>query len=76
VNEIEFFWNRFAGNRRLTIRLLEVFPDSELFTFRPTPHLRPFADIAAELLWSEQYILLGVTEGTWRTQYHSEFRNY
>jgi hypothetical protein len=72
MDEINFFWTRFAAQRRLTIKLLEVFPENELFGFKPTEHLRPFADIAIELLWSEQYMLRGVIEGVWETQYRPE----
>ena len=38
------------GNRRLTLRTIEAFPEDALFNFRPVEAMRPFAEMVRESL--------------------------
>lgn len=52
------------GNRRLTRRVIEVFPEEELFSFR-IGDMRPFAEMIKELLQFGAPMVEGVASGDW-----------
>lgn len=53
------------GNRRLTIRVVEAFPEQELFGYAPAEPLRPFADMIKEILGIEDAYVRGAATGEW-----------
>lgn len=53
------------GNRRLTIRTLQAFSEADLFTYRPVPEMRPFAEMVVEILGMEDGYLRGIATGEW-----------
>ena len=56
--------DHWQGHRRVTRRLIEVFPDNELFTYS-IGGMRPFAQLATELLRMAVPIARGVATGKW-----------
>jgi len=54
------------GHRRLTRRVLEVFPEDQLFTFS-IGGMRPFGEIVLELLAMAAPIARGLANGEWGT---------
>ena len=55
------------GHRRLTRRMIEAFPDDKLFSFS-VGGMRPFGELAAEMLGMAEPTVRGVVTGEW-TQY-------
>ena len=55
------------GHRRLTRRMIEAFPEDKLFTFS-VGGMRPFGELAAEMLGMAEPTVRGVVTGEW-TQY-------
>lgn len=53
------------GNRRLTLRTIEAFPERELFAYRPVEPLRPFAEMVREILDLEAGYVRGIATGEW-----------
>lgn len=53
------------GHRRLTRKLIEAFPEKELFTFS-VGNMRPFAGLVTEMLDMAIPGLLGVVSGKWQ----------
>lgn len=53
------------GNRRLTLRTIEAFPEPELFAYRPVEPLRPFAEMVREILDLEAGYVRGIATGEW-----------
>ncbi|MBP2016855.1 putative damage-inducible protein DinB [Symbiobacterium terraclitae] len=53
------------GNRRLTLRVAEAFPEEKLFSFKPAEALRPFADMVKEFLDIEEAYVRGIATGEW-----------
>lgn len=53
------------GNRRLTIRIMQAFTETDLFTFRPVPEMRPFAEMIVEILGIEDGYVRGIATGEW-----------
>ena len=53
------------GNRRLTVRVVEAFPEEQLFSFKPAEPLRPFADMVKEILDIEDGYVRGIATGEW-----------
>ncbi len=53
------------GNRRLTVRTLELFPEPELFTYAP-PGMRPAADLFKEILGTTLDNVRGFATGEWQ----------
>lgn len=53
------------GNRRLTLRVIEAFPEKELFSFKPTEPLRPFADMIKEIITIEEGYMRGIATKEW-----------
>jgi uncharacterized damage-inducible protein DinB len=54
------------GHRRLTRRLIEAFPEKELFTYA-VGGMRPFAELVTEMLDMAVPGLLGIVTGQWQT---------
>lgn len=52
------------GHRRLTRRVIEAFPEDQLFTFS-VASMRPFGEIANELLQMALPMVQGVATDTW-----------
>jgi uncharacterized damage-inducible protein DinB len=52
------------GHRRLTRRVIDAFPDDQLFTFS-TGGMRPFGALAIEMLGMGVPMLEGVVTGKW-----------
>jgi uncharacterized damage-inducible protein DinB len=53
------------GHRRLTRRVIEAFPDDKLFTFS-VGGMRPFGELAAEMLGMAEPTVRGVVTGEWQ----------
>jgi hypothetical protein len=53
------------GHRRLTRRVIDAFPDDKLFTFS-LGGMRPFGDLAMELLSMAVPAVKGVLSGDWQ----------
>lgn len=53
------------GNRRLTIRTVEAFPDDQLFHFKPAEPLRPFGEMVIEIINLERVFIRGIAQGQW-----------
>ena len=53
------------SNRRLTVRVVEAFPEDALFRFSPAPPLRPFAEMVQEVLEMEEGYVRGIATREW-----------
>jgi len=53
------------GNRRLTLRVVQAFPEHELFHYAPAEPLRPFAEMVREILDIEAGYVHGIATGEW-----------
>lgn len=60
-DELHAHWQ---GHRRLSRRVIEAFPDDQLFTFS-VAGMRPFGEIANELLQMAAPMVRGMATGTW-----------
>jgi uncharacterized damage-inducible protein DinB len=56
--------NHWQGHRGLTRRVIEAFPEDKLFTYS-VGGMRPFAELAMEMLTMGAPGLRGVVKGTW-----------
>lgn len=56
--------SHWQGHRRLTRRVIEAFPEDQLFTFS-IGGMRPFGEIAGELLAMAAPMLRGLVTGKW-----------
>jgi len=61
---LEQFVNHFQGHRRLTIRTIQAFPATELFSYKVEP-LRSFGEMMNEVLAVEAYTFNGIRSGKW-----------
>ena len=61
------------GHRRLTRRVIDAFPDDQLFTFS-VGGMRPFGALAMEMLTMAAPMVRGVVSGTWDTAFDREPR--
>lgn len=52
------------GNKRLTRRVIEAFPQDQLFEYAPAG-MRPFADLVGEMLRFGSPLIRGVATGNW-----------
>jgi uncharacterized damage-inducible protein DinB len=62
------------GHRRLTRRVIEAFPAEQLFTYR-VGEMRPFGEIALELLAMAAPMAEGLASGEWGEYRPSEARD-
>ena len=60
----EAFLNHWQGHRRLTRRVIDAFPEDQLFTFS-IGGMRPFGELAIEMLGMAVPMLEGVVTGKW-----------
>ncbi len=72
MTESDTFWQRFLNHRRLTIRILEAFPEADLFSFKPPRCLRTYGEISNELLRLEAIVLQSAVYGVWKIQNRSK----
>lgn len=61
------------GHRRLTRRLIEAFPEDQLFTFS-IGSMRTFGALALELLSMAEPMVRGTATGEWNTSWDREAR--
>ena len=61
----EGFLAHWQGHRRLTRRMIEAFPQGQLFTFTPAPPMRPFGVMAWEIHQVSELTLNGLRTGEW-----------
>ena len=54
------------GHRRLTLRVLEAFPEEKLFSYAPAEAMRPFGKMMAEIVNVETCLVDTLMAGTWR----------
>lgn len=59
------------GHRRLTRRLIEAFPEDQLFTYS-VGGMRPFGEMAMEMLSMAVPMVRGVVSGDWNTSFERE----
>ncbi|MGG4266771.1 DinB family protein [Peribacillus simplex] len=57
--------NILEGNRRLTMRVIEAFPEEELFHYTPAEKLRPFAEMVKEIMNIETGYMRGIALSVW-----------
>jgi uncharacterized damage-inducible protein DinB len=53
------------GNRRLTVRTIESFPEEELFNFAVSEKMRPFSEMVTEILSIESGYVKGIALNQW-----------
>ncbi|MFJ7754582.1 DinB family protein [Peribacillus muralis] len=56
------------GNRRLTMRVVEAFPEEELFHYATADKLRPFAEMIKEIMNIESAYIRGIALHVWDFQ--------
>lgn len=61
----EFLLADWQGHRRLTRRVIEAFPEDQLFTFTPAPPMRTFGELAWEMYGVAVYTLEGLVTDGW-----------
>lgn len=61
------------GHRRLTRRLIDAFPENQLFTFS-IGGMRTFGEMALELVAMAEPMARGVATGDWNTSFEREAR--
>lgn len=61
------------GHRKLTRRVIEAFPEDQLFTFS-VGGMRPFGAIAMELISMGMPFIRGIATGEWNTSWDREPR--
>ncbi|WP_019586449.1 DinB family protein [Deinococcus apachensis] len=59
------FLTYWLSHRHLTRRVIEAFPEDQLFTFTAAPPMRPFAEMAWEIHGVTAYTLNGLVTGDW-----------
>ena len=69
----EALLEHWQGHRRLTRRVIEAFPDDQLFTFS-VGGMRTFGELALEMLSMAAPMVRGVVRGDWDTSWDREAR--
>ncbi|MDN4525551.1 DinB family protein [Fictibacillus fluitans] len=59
------FFEIMEGNRRLTLRAIEAFPEDKFFNFTPDEKLRPFSEMIKEIVNIESGYINGVALDKW-----------
>ena len=59
------FLEHWQGHRRLTRRVIEIFPEDKLFTYS-TGGMRPFSAMVMEFIGMAEPGILGVATGEWK----------
>lgn len=65
ILDADAFLEQWLGNMRLTRRVIEAFPENELFSYS-LGGMRTFAELTLELLRMNEPIVHGVATGEWR----------
>lgn len=65
------FLEHWQGHRRLTRRLIEAFPEDQLFTFS-IGGMRPFGAMAMELLTMAEPMVRGILTNEWSADWNRE----
>lgn len=60
------FLSHWLGHRALTRRVIEAFPEDQLFTFSAAPPMRSFGEMGGELHFVSQMTLGGLLSGEWQ----------
>lgn len=63
----EALLEHWQGHQRLTRRVLEAFPEDQLFTFTPAPPMRSFGVLTLEIIGMVEPTLRGLHTGAWET---------
>ncbi|MBO0992610.1 DinB family protein [Bacillus sp. SD088] len=61
----EEFMEILEGNRRLTTRIIEAFPEDRLFQYKPVEPLRSFSEMVIEVLNIEKAYMRGIALDEW-----------
>ncbi|HEX6038096.1 DinB family protein [Longimicrobium sp.] len=69
----EALLKHWQGHRRLTRRLIEAFPEDQLFTFS-VGNMRPFGALVMEMQSMAAPMVRGVVNGDWNTSWDREAR--
>lgn len=64
------FLAHWQGHRALTRRVIEAFPEDQLFTFSAAPPMRPFGEMAWELVGMGPYLLNALQTDDWTWPSH------
>lgn len=67
----EALLQHWQGHRRLTRKVIEAFPEDQLFTFS-IGGMRPFGALALELVSMAEPMARGVATGDWNTSFERE----
>ena len=67
----EALLEHWQGHRRLTRRVIDAFPDDQLFTFS-VGGMRTFGELAMELLSMGEPMARGVATGDWNTSWERD----
>jgi hypothetical protein len=67
----EALLEHWQGHRRLTRRVIEAFPEDQLFSFS-VGSMRPFGALALEILSMSAPMASGVATGEWNTSWDRE----
>ncbi|HEX2081087.1 MAG TPA: DinB family protein [Longimicrobium sp.] len=70
----EALLEHWQGHRRLTRRLIEAFPEDQLFTYS-IGGMRPFGALALEMVSMAAPMVRGVVTGEWNTSWSREERS-
>lgn len=62
----EAFLAHWLGHRHLTRRVIEAFPENQLFSFSAAPPMRSFGEMGGELHFVSQMTLDGLLSGEWQ----------
>lgn len=65
ILSLEDFVTHWQGHRALTRRVIEAFPEDQLFTFTAAPPMRPFGMLANEIHLVSEMTLGGLKGGQW-----------
>lgn len=61
------------GHRRLTLRVVEAFPEEALVSYTPAAPMRPFAAMVAEIVNVEKVLVNALLTGAWQFENAQEF---
>jgi uncharacterized damage-inducible protein DinB len=65
------FLEQWLGHRRLTRKVIEAFPEDKLFSYS-VGGMRPFAELALEMIVMGEPGIRGVVSGTWESYKETE----
>jgi uncharacterized damage-inducible protein DinB len=72
VIPLEHLHAHYQGHRTLSRRVIELFPDDQLFTFSAAPGMRPAGELAWELIGVAQNNIQGLSTADWSWEAPSE----